>query len=51
MMTQIMKTDKALTPDEIKTMRTLVVGLARSGVAACNVLRDLGVEVAEASAK
>jgi UDP-N-acetylmuramoylalanine--D-glutamate ligase len=41
----LMKQKKALTPEEIRKMKTLVVGLARSGVAACNVLRDLGAEV------
>ncbi len=48
---QLMRTKKALMPDEIKMMRTLVVGLARSGVAACNVLRDMGVEVKATDAK
>jgi UDP-N-acetylmuramoylalanine--D-glutamate ligase len=48
---ETMRTEKSLTPEEIKTMRTLVVGLARSGVAACNVLRDLGVEVKATDAK
>ena len=48
---QLMKMTKALMPDEIKRMRTLVVGLARSGVAACNVLRDLGVDVRATDAK
>jgi len=42
---QVMRTRKALTPEEIRRKRVLVVGLARSGVAACNVLRDMGVEV------
>jgi UDP-N-acetylmuramoylalanine--D-glutamate ligase len=40
-----MKTRKSLTPEQIKTMKVLVVGLARSGIAACNVLRDMGVHV------
>ena len=51
MKTEIMVTRKALTPEEIKTKRTLVVGLARSGVAACNVLRDMGAEVRATDAK
>ena len=51
MKTRIMGTRKALTPEEIRTKRALIVGLARSGVAACNVLRDMGVEVRATDAK
>jgi UDP-N-acetylmuramoylalanine--D-glutamate ligase len=42
---QIMGTTKALAPEEIRHMRALVVGLARSGLAACRVLREMGVPV------
>jgi UDP-N-acetylmuramoylalanine--D-glutamate ligase len=40
-----MGTKKALSPEQIRAMRVLVVGLARSGVAACTVLKDMGAAV------
>jgi UDP-N-acetylmuramoylalanine--D-glutamate ligase len=47
----VMKTEKAVTPGELRDMRVLVVGLARSGVAACRVLRDMGVAVKATDAR
>ncbi len=42
MMIETMNKRRALTPGRLKHMKVLVVGLARSGLAACDVLRDLG---------
>jgi UDP-N-acetylmuramoylalanine--D-glutamate ligase len=43
--------EKALTPEAIRTMHVLVVGLARSGLAASRVLRDMGVAVKATDSK
>ncbi|MFH1312875.1 MAG: UDP-N-acetylmuramoyl-L-alanine--D-glutamate ligase [Candidatus Eisenbacteria bacterium] len=40
-----MKKRKALTATELRDMKVLVVGLGRSGMAACGVLRDIGSAV------
>jgi UDP-N-acetylmuramoylalanine--D-glutamate ligase len=45
MMTGVMNKHKALTEAELREMTVLVVGLARSGVAASDVLLDLGAGV------
>jgi UDP-N-acetylmuramoylalanine--D-glutamate ligase len=45
MTTETMERPKAFTADELRRMEILVVGLARSGFAACNVLRDVGSAV------
>jgi UDP-N-acetylmuramoylalanine--D-glutamate ligase len=45
MMTVIMDKERAITIDDLRGMRVLVIGLARSGIAACNVLRTIGSEV------
>jgi UDP-N-acetylmuramoylalanine--D-glutamate ligase len=45
MTTGTMKKRKALTAAEIRGMKVLVVGLGRSGIAACGVLRDIGSTV------
>jgi UDP-N-acetylmuramoylalanine--D-glutamate ligase len=45
MMTGTMKKQKALTAGQLKKMKVLVVGLGRSGMAACGVLRDIGSTV------
>jgi UDP-N-acetylmuramoylalanine--D-glutamate ligase len=44
MMTRLME-KKSLTPQELKEMKVLVVGLARSGIAASRVLAELGSRV------
>jgi UDP-N-acetylmuramoylalanine--D-glutamate ligase len=51
MMLGIMDKKKALTLEELRSMKALVVGLARSGVAACNVLIDIGATVKATDAK
>jgi UDP-N-acetylmuramoylalanine--D-glutamate ligase len=51
MKTSTMRTEKALTPETLKTMRVLVVGLARSGLAAGRVLTDMGVYVKATDSK
>jgi UDP-N-acetylmuramoylalanine--D-glutamate ligase len=45
MMIGVMDKHKALSADELKEMTVLIVGLARSGVAASDVLLDLGAKV------
>jgi UDP-N-acetylmuramoylalanine--D-glutamate ligase len=51
MMIGVMDRNKALTETEIREMNVLVVGLARSGVAASDVLLDLGARVAVTDAR
>jgi len=51
MMIGVMDKHKALTETELREMTVLVVGLARSGVAASDVLLDLGAKVAVTDAR
>ena len=45
MTTGTMKKRKALTAAQLRGMKVLVVGLGKSGIAACGVLRDIGSTV------
>jgi UDP-N-acetylmuramoylalanine--D-glutamate ligase len=51
MTTEIMARRKAFSPGRLRHMKVLVVGLARSGVAACEALRNVGSVVKATDAR